>query len=114
MAFTLYWTPDKLSPDEIPTIIEDEVRKVTIDAASLCGTNTISGTPTATSETLTIGTVTKSGTSFSFNVTADQCGDNYVTIAAVLSNGETASAYFRVKVKQVPSSTSCCDDYQNC
>lgn len=101
MSFTLYWTSTKLTPDEIPTLVEDEVRKVTVDAASLANGSTIS-TATATSDTLMVGSVTKSGTTLTFNVTADQLGEHYVTLTATLSDGETAMGYFRVCVAQVP------------
>ena len=114
MTYTLLWGPTKLSADEIPDLTQDEVREVTIKAASLCDGATISGTPTATSDTLTIGAVTKSGTSFSFTVTAADTGTHHITLTLVTSNGETAKAYLRVKVICEPDDCSSGCDYGRC
>lgn len=100
-GFTLLWGPTRLSADELPDLIEDEVRKVTVKAAALANGNTISAA-TATSETLTTSSVTTSGTTLTFTVTANQVGEHIITLAATLSDGEAASAYIRANVISEP------------
>ena len=84
---------------------EDEVRRVSVNLSGAAGTNTISSA-TATSDTLTIGAVSTSGSTASFLVTASQVGTNYILCSATLSSGETIKGYIRAKVKAAPCSTS--------
>ena len=111
-GFTLLWGETRLSADDLPDMVEDAVRTVTVKAAGIANGNTISGTPTAECDTLTIGSVTKSGTTFSFPLTADQLGIHTITLSATLSNGDTVKAYLRANVvcKPLDSSSSC--DYR--
>jgi hypothetical protein len=100
----------QLRPDELPDMIEDEVRRVTLNLSGAVGTNTITDSD-ITSDTLTIGTPSISGTSVSFNVTASNQGTHYILASADLSSGETIKGYIRAKVTGKPC-TSATTDYE--
>lgn len=98
----------QLKPNELPDMVEDEVRRVTINLAGAIGANSIQSA-TATSDTLTIGTVTTSGATAAFNVTASAQGTHYILASAVLDSGETVKGYIRAKVTGQPCEQA--DDY---
>jgi hypothetical protein len=91
----------QLRPDELPDMTQDEVRAVTLNLASIAGANTVSA-PSATCDTLTIGTPSIDGKDMTFTVTADQTGTHYILVSADLANGETVKSYIRVCVKGEP------------
>jgi hypothetical protein len=75
----------QLRPDELPDMTQDEVRAVTLNLASIAGANTVSA-PSATCDTLTIGTPSIDGKDMTFTVTADQTGTHYILVSADLAN----------------------------
>lgn len=101
----------QLKPNELPDLVEGEIRRVTLSLAGAIGVNAIQGTPTATSDTLTIGAVSTSGTSMSFNVTASAIGTHHILASATLDSGETIKGYIRAKVTGEPCNTT--NDYED-
>ena len=100
----------ELRPNDLPTMEKGEIRRVNVTVAGAAGINTISGTPTATCDGLTIGTVSSSGLVISFNVTADKVGTYPILVSCDLSSNETIKGMVRAKV--VDSTTcSTSDDY---
>jgi hypothetical protein len=91
----------QLKPDELPDMVEDEIRRVTLNLAGVVGVNTIDDCE-VTCDTLTIGTPSISGTSISFNVTATNPGTHYILASADLSSQETVKGYIRAKVAGQP------------
>jgi len=91
----------QLKPDELPNMILGEIRRVTAALAGVTGTNSITDKE-VTSDTLTIGTPSVSGTNLSFLVTASQVGTHFIKASADLSSGETVSGYIRAKVTDKP------------
>lgn len=94
----------QLKPNELPDMVEGEVRRVDINLAGAIGANEIDSA-TATS-TLTIGSVSTSGATAYFNVTASQIGTHYILASAVLDSGETIKGYIRAKVTGEPCEQS--------
>lgn len=99
----------QLKPDDVPDLIEGEIRRVTCNLSGAVGVNTISSA-TATSDTLTIGTPSISGTSINFLLTASQVGTHYVLVSCTLSSAETIKGRFRAKV-QAETCASTSGDY---
>lgn len=95
----------QLKPDELPDLVEGEVRRVTLNLSGAAGTNSISSAA-VTSDNLTIASVSGSGTAVSFFVTASQIGTHNILVSAVLSSGETVKAYLRAVVTGEPCATS--------
>lgn len=100
----------RLRPDDLPQLELGEIRNVTVNVNGAAGINTISGTPTATSDTLTIGTVSANGLAITFLVTANQTGTHSIIVSADLDSNETIKGFIRAKVVD---STACRtrDDY---
>lgn len=94
----------QLKPDELPSLVEGEIRRVTLNLAGAVGVNEIDSA-TATS-TLTIGSVTPSGSTASFLVTASSIGTHYILASAVLDSGETIKGYIRAEVTGEPCASS--------
>lgn len=84
-------------PNDLPELVEDEIRRITLNLSGAVGSNTIS-TATATSDNLTLGSVSISGTSISFLLTASQIGTHYILASCTLSSSETIKGYIRAKV----------------
>lgn len=98
----------QLRPNDTPELIEGEIRRVTCNLAGAVGVNTIS---TATAEsTLTTGSVSISGTSINFLLTASQIGTHNLLVSATLSSSETVKGKLRVKVAPESCETYT-DDY---
>lgn len=97
----------ELRPNDLPCMELGEVRRVNVNVSGAAGINSISGTPTATCDNLTIGTVSNSGLTISFNVTAATTGTHKIIVSADLDSNETIKGFVRVKV--VDSST---DNYE--
>lgn len=99
----------ELRPNDLPVLIEGEIRRVTCTLSGAVGVNTIS-TATAESDNLTTGAVSISGTSISFLLTASQVGTHSLLVSGTLSSSETIKGKVRVKVvsDSCPSTT---DDY---
>lgn len=91
-------------------MIEGEVRRVAANLSGAIGVNTISSA-TASSDTLTIGAPSVSGSNVSFLVTASQQGTHNILVSAVLSSSETIKGYIRANVKGEPCTSS--DDYDD-
>lgn len=87
----------ELRPNDLPEMVEGEIRRVTANLSGAVGVNTIS-TATATSDTLTVGSPAISGTSISFLLTASQTGTHHVLMSCTLSSSETVKGKVRVKV----------------
>ena len=88
----------RLSPNDAPCMELGEVRRFQVPIAGAAGVNTISGTPTATCDTLTVGSATASGLTISFTVTADKVGTHAIMVEADLSSSETVRGFIRAKV----------------
>jgi hypothetical protein len=99
----------QLKPDDVPEMIEGEIRRVTCKLNGAVGVNTID-TAEATSSNLTLGLPSISGTDISFLLTASQPGTYYVLVACTLSSSETIKGRFRVNVQAETCETS--DDYR--
>lgn len=95
----------QLKPDELPDMVEDEIRRVTLQLAGAVGTNTITDQD-VTCDTLTIASVSASGTDLNFFVTASQVGTHQILAEAELSSGETVKGYVRAKVTGKPCTQS--------
>jgi hypothetical protein len=100
-----------LKPDELPDMVEDEIRRVTLNLSGAVGVNTITDAE-VTSDTLTCGAPSISGTSISFTVTGGQIGTHYILASCDLSSSETIKGYIRAKVTGRPC-TSASDDYRD-
>lgn len=98
----------QLKPNDLPELVEDEIRRVTVNLSGAVGTNTIT-TATATSDNLTLGSPSINGTSISFLLTASQIGTHNVLVSCDLSSSETIKGYIRATVKGEPCETN--DDY---
>lgn len=87
-----------------------EIRRVIVNVSGAAGVNAISGTPTATSDTLTLGTASASGLAITFNVTANEVGTHSIIVSCDLDSSETIKGFIRAKVVD---STNCNarDDY---
>lgn len=88
----------QLKPDDVPDLIEGEIRRITCKLDGAVGVNSISAA-TAASDTLTIGTPSINGTSVNFLLTASQVGTHYVLVSCDLSSAETIKGRFRAKVQ---------------
>ena len=97
-----------LRPNDLPEMVEGEIRRVTANLSGAVGTNSINSA-TATSDTLTVGTVSINGLSISFLVTASQVGTHHVLMECALSSSETIKGKVRVKVQ--PETCSPSEDY---
>lgn len=97
-------------PNDLPAMVENEVRRATLNLSGAVGTNTIS-TATVTSDNLTLGAPSISGTSISFTVTASQIGTHYILASCTLSSSETIKGYIRAKVTGKPEDQYSEDDY---
>ena len=100
----------QFKPNELPDMVEGEVRRATLNLAGAVGVNTVDSA-TATSDNLTIASVTASGTTVNFLVTASQVGTHYILVSATLSSSETVKGYIRVKVTGEPCRNT--DDYDD-
>jgi hypothetical protein len=78
----------ELRPNDLPVMEKGEIRRVDVNISGAAGTNSISDTPTATCDNLTIGTVSYSGLTISFLVTATKTGNS----------NETVKGFVRAKV----------------
>ena len=101
----------RLVPNDAPCMELGEVRRFQVKIDGAAGTNTISGTPTATCDTLTIGTVTASGLTISFTVTASETGTHAIMVEADLSSSETVRGFIRAKVVDSSTNASRASDY---
>lgn len=88
----------ELRPNDLPVMEKDEIRRVIVNVSGAAGTNTISGTPTATCPHLTIGTPSASGLNITFTVTADKVGTHNILVSADLDSNETIKGFVRAKV----------------
>lgn len=95
----------QLKPNEVPDMVEGEVRRVTLNLSGAVGVNSISSF-TVSSDTLTTASASSSGTTATFLLTASQVGTHQVLATATLSSGETIKGYIRAKVTGEPCSTS--------
>jgi hypothetical protein len=91
----------QLKPNDVPEMVEGEVRRITCKLDGAVGVNSINAA--TASGNLTTGVVSINGTSISFLLTASQVGTHYMLVSATLSSSETVKGKFRVKV----SSTEC-------
>lgn len=91
----------QLRPNDLPDMVEGEIRRVTCNLSGAVGVNSISSA-TAESDNLTIGSVSISGLSVSFPLTASQIGSHTILVSADLSSDETIKGYIRVKVSGEP------------
>jgi hypothetical protein len=98
----------QLKPDELPDMVEGEVRRVGLNLSGAVGVNSINSS-TATSDNLTLGATSNNGTTVSFSVTASQQGSHNILVTALLSSSETIKGYIKVKVVGEPCTQS--DDY---
>lgn len=98
----------QLRPNDLPELVEGEVRRVTCNLAGAVGVNSISSAEAES--TLTTGTVSISGTSINFLLTASQVGTHNLLVSAVLSSSETVKGKLRVKVSPETCETYT-DDY---
>ena len=97
-----------LKPNDLPEMVEGEIRRVTCKLSGAVGVNTIN-TAEATS-TLTVGTPSVNGLEVTFLVTASQTGTHYILVSADLSSSETVKGRVRVKVQ--PETCASSDDYR--
>lgn len=97
----------ELRPNDLPQLIEGEIRRVTCNLSGAVGVNSINSA-TVTSN-LTTGVISISGTSVSFLLTASQVGTHQVLVSGTLSSGETVKGKVRAKVKAAECGAS--DDY---
>lgn len=97
----------RLRPDDSPPMELGEIRRFQVNVSGVAGINTIVGTPTATCDGLTIGSVSAIGLTISFPVTADKTGTHNLMVEADLSSDETVRGKIRVKVVD----SSCGRDY---
>jgi hypothetical protein len=100
----------QLKPNDLPEMVEGEARRVTLNLSGAVGANTINSF-TVSSDNLTFGTPSISGTSASFLVNADNIGTHQILCTAVLSSSETIKGYIRAKVTGQPCENSS-DDYR--
>lgn len=101
----------ELRPNDLPVMEIGETRNVTVNVAGAAGVNSISGTPTATCDSATIGTVSASGLNITFPVTATSTGTYPIIVTAVLSSGERVKGMIRLKVKDSAQEEYSRDDY---
>lgn len=97
----------QLKPNDLPELVEGEIRRVTCKLSGAVGVNSISSA-TVTGN-LTTGTVSINGTEVSFALTASQVGTHYMLVSANLSSSETIKGKIRVKVVAADCGTS--NDY---
>lgn len=95
----------RLKPNDLPELVEGEIRRVTCKLSGAVGVNTIN-TATATSDNLTLGSASISGTDISFLLTASQVGTHNILVSATLSSSETVKGYIRAKVTSEPCPAS--------
>jgi hypothetical protein len=98
-----------LKPNDLPELVEDEIRRVTVNLSGAIGVNTITDAE-VTSSNLTLGSPSINGSAVSFLLTASSIGTHNVLISADLSSGETIKGYVRAKVSGEPCQTN--DDYR--
>jgi hypothetical protein len=94
-----------LRPNDLPELVEGEIRRVTCKLSGAVGINSIN-TATATCDNLAVGTPSINGTEVSFLLTASQVGTHTILVSADLSSSETIKGKIRAKVQ---SATSCSD-----
>lgn len=94
----------QLKPDEVPNMIEGEVRRVNVNLSGAVGANTIS-TFTVDGGDLATASVSSSGLTGTFLLTASKLGTHQVLVSATLSSGETIKGYVRAKVTGEPCSS---------
>jgi hypothetical protein len=95
----------QLKPNEVPDMIEGEIRRVNVNLSGAAGANTIS-TFSVDAGNLTAASVSSSGLIGTFLLTASQLGTHQVLCSATLSSGETIKGYIRAKVTGEPCSSS--------
>ena len=89
----------RLKPNDSPTLELNEKRNFQFKLSGAVGANTISGTPTVTTDgSLTVGTVSTSGTTVTVPITADDTGTFMLKVSANLSSAETIVGVVRVPV----------------
>lgn len=98
----------QLKPNDLPELVEGEIRRVTCKLDGAVGVNSISSA-TATCDNLTLGSASISGTSVSFLLTASQIGTHNILVSADLNSSETVKGYIRAKVTGEPCQTT--NDY---
>lgn len=88
-----------------------EVRRFQVKIDGAAGANSITGTPTATCDGLTIGTASATGLTISFTVTASATGTHAIMVEADLSSDETVRGFIRAKVVDSSRCSSSASDY---
>lgn len=88
----------EIRPNDAPTMEKGEVRYFTLNVSGAAGVNSITGSPTAECERLTIGTPSASGLEVSFLVTADNVGTHNIIVTCELDSSETIKGFIRAKV----------------
>lgn len=101
----------RLVPNDAPCMELNEIRRFQVKIDGAAGVNTITGTPTATCDTLTVGSATASGLTISFTVTATNTGTHALMVEADLSSSETVRGFIRVKVTDSTKSVNPVGDY---
>lgn len=95
-------------PNDLPEMVENEIRRITLNLSGAVGTNSIS-TATVTADNLTVGSPAISGTSVSFLLTASQIGTHNILASCTLSSSETIKGYIRARVSGEPSESRVSD-----
>lgn len=86
---TITLTLDGAKPNNLPDMVKDEVRKLTVACAPIAGSNTVSACSiTDDSDNLTIGSATISGKNAVISLTASQTGCYTLKVSATLSSSE--------------------------
>ena len=99
----------RLKPNDLPDLELNEVRNVTFNLSGAVGSNTVS-TFTVSSDSLSFGTPSISGTTATVKLTAAQTGTHAIKATATLSSGETVIGVIRAKVLD---STRCYEESGN-
>jgi hypothetical protein len=89
----------RLKPNDAPCMELNEKRNFQFKLSGAVGVNTISGTPVVTTDgSLTVGTVSASGTTVTVPITATGTGTHMLKVQATLSSAEIIVGVIRVKV----------------
>ena len=89
----------RLKPNDSPCMELNEKRNFQFKLSGAVGVNSISGTPTVTTDGhLTVGTVSTSGTTVTVPITASGTGTHMLKVTATLSSAEIIVGVIRVKV----------------
>ena len=97
----------RLKPNDAPPMELNEKRNFQFKLSGATGVNTISGTPTVTTDgNLTVGSVSSSGTTVTVPITATGVGTHMLKVQATLSSAEVIVGVIRVKVIDSTSETN--------